>query len=103
MPYPENYETAVSVEKVIREQGAVPATIGILAGQVKIGMTENSNAGKCARRDIGIAVMKNMSCGTIVSGTLQIMSYSNGKIRIFATIIGGVCIEMCLRVFDISP
>ena len=60
-----NYETAVSVEKVIREQEAVPATIRILAGHrtSEIVMTENelrelaadSNTGKCARRDIGIS------------------------------------------------
>ena len=78
MPYQENYETAVSVEKVITEQGAVPATIGILRE-----LAAYSNAGKCARRDLGMAVMKNMSCGNTVSGTFQIMSYSNGQIRIF--------------------
>ena len=58
----------------------MPVTIGILSGQVKIGTTENelrelaadSSAGKCERRDIGIAEMKNMSCGNTVSGTLQI-------------------------------
>ena len=40
MPYPKNVETALAVEEVIRANGAVPATIGILSGRIKIGLTK---------------------------------------------------------------
>ena len=43
MPYPKNVETALAVEDVIRGNGAVPATIGILNGRIKIGMTKERN------------------------------------------------------------
>ena len=40
MPYPKNVETALAVEDVIRKNGAVPATIGIIGGRIKIGLTK---------------------------------------------------------------
>ena len=45
MPYPKNVETALAVEEVIRENGAVPATIGILGGRIKIGLTKEEIEG----------------------------------------------------------
>ena len=41
MPYPQNVETAKNVENIVREQGAVPATIGIIKGRIKVGLTED--------------------------------------------------------------
>ena len=63
MPYPKNYETAVEVESIVRENGAVPATIAILNGNIHVGLdegqlrllAEKGSSGavkKCSRRDI---------------------------------------------------
>ena len=41
MPYPQNVETAKLLEKMIRDEGAVPATIGIIAGRIKVGLTDD--------------------------------------------------------------
>ena len=41
MPYPKNVETALGVENIVRQNGAVPATIGILGGKLKVGLTED--------------------------------------------------------------
>lgn len=67
MPYPKNVETALNVEKIIRDNGAVPATIAILSGKLKVGLTEKeieylgkaTNVIKASRRDIPYIVSKN--------------------------------------------
>ena len=41
MPYPQNFETALKVEKIIRDNGAVPATIAIINGKLKVGLSES--------------------------------------------------------------
>ncbi|KAF9395074.1 hypothetical protein BGX21_010105, partial [Mortierella sp. AD011] len=41
MPYPQNFETAIQVEKVVRDNGAVPATIAIIDGQIQIGLSQD--------------------------------------------------------------
>ena len=65
MPYPQNVETALNVEKIIREGGAVPATIAIIGGRLKAGLTPEeidylgkTGAGvtKASRRDLPILV-----------------------------------------------
>lgn len=66
MPYPKNVETALAVEDVIRGNGAVPATIGILNGRIKIGMTKEEieymahaeNVMKVSRRDFPLVIIK---------------------------------------------
>ena len=66
MPYPKNVETALKVEKIIRDNGAVPATIAILKGKLKVGLTKEeieylgkaSNVIKTSRRDIPFIVAK---------------------------------------------
>ncbi|CRK98919.1 CLUMA_CG012023, isoform A, partial [Clunio marinus] len=95
MPHPHNLETAISVEKIVREQGAFPATIAILKGRIKIGLTENELAEladpntktvKTSRRDFAYVLGQHLNGGTTVAGTI-ICSELCG-IKIFAT--GGI-------------
>ena len=67
MPYPDNLNTALEVENIIREEGAIPATIGIIGGKIKIGMTKqeielfakSSDITKVSTRDIPIVMSNN--------------------------------------------
>ena len=94
MPFPENLETALSVESIIREESAVPATIAILEGRIKIGLekeelkelAEDSEAIKVSRRDLASALVRQQNGGTTVSGTM-ICAHKAG-IRVFVT--GGI-------------
>jgi len=94
LPYPQNIELSSDVEKIIRSEGAVPATIGVLHGNVHIGMSpdevvelaEIPNLWKVSRRDFGLVIARGESGGTTVAGTL-IAANSTG-IRVFAT--GGI-------------
>ncbi|WJE15715.1 pseudouridine-5'-phosphate glycosidase [Halobacillus sp. ACCC02827] len=60
MPYPENIETAKEVEQIIRDNGAVPATIAILDGQIKIGLTAEELTALASRDDITKASRKDL-------------------------------------------
>ena len=94
MPFPENLETALSVESIIREEFVVPATIAILKGRIKIGLehkelkelAEDSEAIKVSRRDLASALVRQQNGGTTVSGTM-ICAHKAG-IRVFVT--GGI-------------
>lgn len=94
MPYPQNYETAKHVENTVRENGAVPATIAILNGKIKIGLTEDdlqilSNSGnilKASRRDIPVIVSEKLNAATTVSATMICAALAG--LKIFAT--GGI-------------
>ena len=94
MPFPENLETALSVESIIREESVVPATIAILKGRIKIGLeheelkelAEDSEAIKVSRRDLASALVRQQNGGTTVSGTM-ICAHKVG-IRVFVT--GGI-------------
>ena len=94
MPFPQNLETALSVESIIREESAVPATIAILKGRIKIGLeheelkelAEDSEAIKVSRRDLASALVRQQNGGTTVSGTM-ICAHKAG-IRVFVT--GGI-------------
>lgn len=95
MPYPQNVETARKVEDIIRSQGAVPATIAILNGKLKVGLTNEEleylgKAGtkviKTSRRDIPFIVAKGLDGATTVASTMIIASFAG--IKIFAT--GGI-------------
>lgn len=94
MPYPRNVETALNVEKIIRENGAVPATIAILNGRIKIGLTEEEieylgktpGIIKTSRRDIPFIVARGLDGATTVSGTM--IGASLAGIKFFAT--GGI-------------
>lgn len=95
MPYPQNVETALNVEKVIRDNGAVPATIAILGGRLKAGLTPEEieylgktgqAVTKASRRDLPIIVAKGMDGATTVTTTMMIAHMAG--INIFAT--GGI-------------
>ncbi len=98
MPYPENLETAIEIEKMIRDNGAIPATIAILNGVIKIGLSSDElemlantkkNAGeilKASRRDIAYVVSGKLNAATTVSGTMICAALAG--IRFFAT--GGI-------------
>lgn len=109
MPYPRNVETALLVEQSIREQGAVPATIAIIGGRLKVGLDEaqiahlgkaGSAVAKVSRRDIPFIVAGNQDGATTVAATMILASMAN--IRVFATGgIGGVH-RGAQQSFDIS-
>ena len=95
MPYPQNVETAMNVEKLIRENGAVPATIAIIKGRLKAGLTAEEidylgKSGhavtKASRRDLPILVAEGRDGATTVTTTMMIAHMAG--IRIFAT--GGI-------------
>lgn len=91
MPYPENIETALSLEKIIRDNGAVPATMGIINGRIKIGLSReemellaaSKDIIKTSRRDIPYVVGLGLSGGTTVAATMIFAQYAG--IRVFAT------------------
>ncbi|XP_072397631.1 pseudouridine-5'-phosphate glycosidase-like [Diabrotica undecimpunctata] len=110
MPYPQNVECALQVEEVIRKQGAVPATIAIVNGKIKVGLSEkdinklgdtkSSQPIKTSRRDLAYVMSNKKNGGTTVSGTLIVANKVN--IPIFATGgIGGVHRD-AENTFDIS-
>ncbi|MFA6782981.1 MAG: pseudouridine-5'-phosphate glycosidase [Sedimentibacter sp.] len=108
MPYPKNVETALNVEKIIRENGAVPATIAILSGNLKVGLTKEEieylgkapNVIKTSRRDIPYIVSKKLDGATTVASTMIVASLAG--IKVFATGgIGGVH-RGATETFDIS-
>ena len=95
MPYPQNVETALNVEKIIREHGATPATIAIIGGRLKAGLTPEeidylgktgSGVTKASRRDLPILVAKGADGATTVTTTMMIAAMAG--IEIFAT--GGI-------------
>ena len=94
MPYPENLGFAAEVEKVIREEGCVPATMAIVGGRIKAGLTEEEleimcraeDVGKVSRRDFAIYVASGKTGATTVASTM--MCAQMAGIRIFAT--GGI-------------
>ena len=108
MPYPDNLSTALEVEKIIREEGATPATIGLVDGQIKIGMSKkeielfakSSDVTKVSRRDIPIVMSNNANGATTVAGTILLAKLAG--INVMATGgIGGVHRD-AENTFDIS-
>ena len=95
MPYPQNVETALKVEAIIRENGAVPATIAVLGGRLKAGLSPEeidylgkTGAGvtKASRRDLPILAAQGKDGATTVTTTM-IIAHMAG-IQVFAT--GGI-------------
>lgn len=108
MPYPRNVETALNVEKIIRDNNAIPATIAILNGKLKVGLTEEEieylgkakNVIKTSRRDISFIIAKKSDGATTVASTMIIAALAG--IKVFATGgIGGVH-RGATQTFDIS-
>lgn len=108
MPYPKNVECALLVEKTIRENGAIPATIGIIDGEPIIGMSadeieafgKKSGIVKVSRRDLPIVVAQKMWGATTVSATMILSALAG--IEFFVT--GGIggCQKGASETFDIS-
>ncbi|MCI8842715.1 MAG: pseudouridine-5'-phosphate glycosidase [Oscillospiraceae bacterium] len=95
MPYPQNVETALKVEAIVRESGAVPATIAVIKGRLKAGLSaeeieylgkEGTKVNKASRRDLAVLIAKGADGATTVTTTMIIAAMAG--IRVFAT--GGV-------------
>lgn len=108
MPYPQNVQTALQVEKIIRDNGAVPATIGIIDGTPIVGMNaeeielfgKTKGICKVSRRDLPVIMAKKLWGATTVSATMILAKMAN--IEVFVTGgIGGVH-KGAQETFDIS-
>ena len=94
MPYPENIEFAHKVEEVVRNEGAIPATLAIMDGKLKVGlnaeeleiMCKAENVAKASRRDVAVYLATKQTAATTVATTMIIASLAG--IKIFAT--GGI-------------
>ena len=95
MPYPQNVETALNVERIVRENGAVPATIAIIGGKLKAGLSPEEieylgkkgyAVTKASRRDLPVLVARGEDGATTVATTMIIAAMAG--IRVFAT--GGI-------------
>lgn len=94
LPYPHNIETAYKLERIIRDCGAVPATVAIFGGEICVGLNEDQieklatgkDIRKASRRDLPVGVAKKLDCATTVATTAFIAHRSG--IRVFAT--GGI-------------
>jgi pseudouridine-5'-phosphate glycosidase len=95
MPYPRNVETAMAVEAVVRAGDAIPATIAVMDGKLKVGLSADEieslgklgmDAIKCSRRDLPFVVARKMTGATTVAATMIIAAMAG--IRVFAT--GGI-------------
>jgi pseudouridine-5'-phosphate glycosidase len=109
MPYPQNVETALNVEKIIRDNGAIPATTAIINGRLKAGLSKDEieylgkkglEVTKVSRRDIPVIVARKMDGASTVATTMIIAAMAG--IKIFATGgVGGVH-RGAQQTFDIS-
>lgn len=108
MPYPKNVETALRVHQVIRENGAVPATVGIIGGRIKVGLTDEEieymgkadDVAKISRRDLPFVLARGGDGATTVAATMIAAAMTG--IRVFVTDgIGGVH-RGAAESFDIS-
>ena len=95
MPYPQNVETALKVARIIRENGAVPATVAILGGKLKLGLTheeieylgkKGQAVIKASRRDLAVLVARGEDGATTVATTMFIAALAG--VQVFAT--GGI-------------
>ena len=90
MPYPTNLEMAQEVESIIRQTGAIPATVAIIGGKLHVGLdtcqlrdlaTCATPAIKTSRRDLAYVMSKGMNGGTTVSGTMIASHMAGGKLK----------------------
>jgi pseudouridine-5'-phosphate glycosidase len=106
LPRPQNLSLARDMESNVREEGSVPATIGVLKGKVRIGMSEaeleelanDPKPRKISQRDFAIAAVKRENGGTTVAGTM--LAAQQAGIKVFAT--GGIGGVHKGSTFDIS-
>ena len=108
MPYPKNVQTAMKVEETVRKNGAIPATIGIIDGEIIVGMSpeqiedfgKKKGIAKVSKRDLPIVVAKKLYGATTVSATMLVAKMAG--IDVFVTGgIGGVH-RGAEKTFDIS-
>ncbi|HEA1469982.1 TPA: pseudouridine-5'-phosphate glycosidase, partial [Escherichia coli] len=95
MPFPQNAQTAIEVEETIRKHGAVPATIAVIGGVMKVGLSkdeiellgrEGHNVTKVSRRDLPFVIAAGKHGATTVASTMIIAALAG--IKVFAT--GGI-------------
>jgi pseudouridine-5'-phosphate glycosidase len=94
MPYPVNVETALAVEANVRRKGGVPATIAVIGGRIKVGLTQDQieylatakGVRKVSRRDLPVVIAMQKDGATTVAGTMIVAKMAG--IRVFVT--GGV-------------
>ena len=94
LPHPQNLETALALEEIVRQNGAIPATIAVFKGEFHVGLNEtqieqlatDKDIRKISRRDLPIAVGKKLNCATTVATTMFIAHRAG--IKVFAT--GGI-------------
>ncbi|MCF7948094.1 MAG: pseudouridine-5'-phosphate glycosidase [Spirochaetaceae bacterium] len=94
MPYPDNVATAAALEEAIRKEGAVPATIAIIDGRIKVGLSKeqieflgkSENIKKASRRDIPVILAEGSHAATTVAATM--IAAALAGIHVFAT--GGI-------------
>ncbi len=95
MPYPQNVETALTVAQIVRDSGAIPATIALMDGQLKVGLSKaeidaigktGEGVTKCSRRDLPFILQQKKMGATTVAATMIVAALAG--IRVFAT--GGI-------------
>ena len=95
MPYPDNFKTALECERIIRENGAVPATIACIGGHMHVGLEEEEieylakkgkEVVKTSRRDLPVVIAKKLDGATTVATTMLIAALAG--VKVFAT--GGI-------------
>ncbi len=101
MPYPQNVETARKLEQIVRDGGAVPATVAIIDGKVRLGLTDSelevladgqAPVTKVSRRDFGLIISRKAHGATTVAATMMVAAKAG--VSVFATGgIGGVHME----------
>ena len=108
MPYPENVRTALEVEKIIRDYGCEPMTIGIVNGKIKCGLSNDDiemfasskNITKCTQRDISSSINKKMNSALTVGACLFVLKQLGVDVLVTGGI-GGVS-RNAYKDFDIS-
>lgn len=106
LPRPQNLQLARDMERTVRENGATPATIAVLDGKIRVGLTDAQleqlataeNVRKISRRDFATAILKKEGGGTTVAGTM--FAAHKAGIKVFAT--GGIGGVHEVETFDIS-
>ena len=108
MPYPENVRTALEVEKIIKENGCEPMTIGIVNGKIKCGLTNDEiemfgsseNVTKCTLRDISSSINKKQNSALTVGGCLFVLN----KLGVDVLVTGGIggVSRNAFKDFDVS-
>ena len=106
LPRPQNLQLARDMERTVRENGATPATVALLDGEIHVGLTDaelerlsaEKNVRKVSRRDFATAILKKECGGTTVAGTL--FAAHRAGIQVFAT--GGIGGVHEVETFDVS-